>query len=212
MTEILSIFIDHREPVAEMRFHIEKHGNVRIEGTTLKTGDILIDDALVVERKTLTDFAASVVSGRLFSQIGRLASSPQQPVLILEGVGDPAFLSGVSRNALQGALITTTLFYGIPVLRAKDIEETCDLAVFCGRQRQRIASGGLQRAGTRPKGRRTRQLHILQGIPGIGKKRAESLLSHFGSIAAVCTASIKELERCPGIRESTAKVINEILR
>jgi ERCC4-type nuclease len=42
---------------------------------------------LVFERKTLKDFARSIVDGRLFRQAIRLANSKYKSVLILEGTG-----------------------------------------------------------------------------------------------------------------------------
>jgi ERCC4-type nuclease len=48
------------------------------------------------------------------------------------------------------------------------------------------------------------QLSILQSLPGIGPARAQQLLEHFGSVEAVMTASVKQLEILPGIGETTS--------
>ncbi len=42
---------------------------------SLKLGDDRIDRTLVVERKTLSDFAAPVIEGRLFTQASKLAGT-----------------------------------------------------------------------------------------------------------------------------------------
>ena len=97
-----------------------------------------------------------------------------------------------------------SVFYGLAVLRALDSAETARLLVYLGRQAQRFAKGALSRPGYRPKGKRARQLFILQGVPGIGPDRAARLLEHFGSVENVVKASHHELAALKGIGESTA--------
>jgi hypothetical protein len=56
---------------------------VRIEH--LGVGDYSIDGAVLIERKTATDFAQSLMDGRLFSQAKQMANSPLRTAYILEG-------------------------------------------------------------------------------------------------------------------------------
>ena len=112
--------------------------------------------------------------------------------------------SRVRREALQGALITIGVFFGVAVLQSDGPEETARLLVYLGRQAQRIARGGLPRPGYRPKGKRARQLFLLQGLPGIGRERAARLLERFGSVQAVMTASAEDLAAVDGIGKKTA--------
>ena len=58
-----------------------------------------------------------------------------------------------------------------------------------------------------PKGKRKQQLFILQGLPGVGSERAARLLDAFGSVEAVVTATIKELQSVEGIGENIANRI-----
>jgi excinuclease ABC subunit C len=51
----------------------------------------------------------------------------------------------------------------------------------------------------------------LDGVPGIGKKRKEILLRHFGGIQAIRSATIKELSAAPGISRKTAETIKKRL-
>jgi ERCC4-type nuclease len=108
---------------------------------------------------------------------------------------------------MQGALITVSVFYGLAVLRARDAAETARLLAYLGRQARRIASGALPRPGYRPKGRRARQLFVLQGLPGVGPGRAARLLDRFGSVEGVAVASAAELGEVNGIGETTAERI-----
>jgi ERCC4-type nuclease len=137
----------------------------------------------------------------------RLANSTFTGVLILEGTVSDTVEIGMTREAMQGALITVSLILGIPVLRSKYPSETARLIVYIARQIDAMATGGVQRHGYRPKGKRKRQLFILQGLPGVGPERAGRLLDSFGSVEAAISASSSELQSVDGIGISVADKI-----
>lgn len=184
---------------------------VNLKVQRLPVGDFAVEENFLVERKTLRDFAASVVDGRLFRQADKLSRSVRRGIIILEGTACAAGAPNVSREALQGALITVAVFYGLAVLRARDAAETARLLVYLGRQAQRFARQANHRAGRRPKGKRARQLFVLQGLPGVGPGRAENLLERFGSVENVARASVAELAEVPGIGQATACKIRWIV-
>ncbi|PID39884.1 MAG: nuclease [Proteobacteria bacterium] len=177
----------------------------------LSAGDYQINDTLLVERKTIVDFATSIVDGRLFKQMTRLADAPLKCVIVLEGNGQDMKRIGVRREAMQGALITVGLIMGIPVLRSMQAEETARLLVYAARQMDLVTANGVHRPGYRPKTKRKRQLFILQGLPGVGPKRAADLLDHFGSIQKVLDASPTELAFVQGIGPNTAAGIKDAI-
>jgi ERCC4-type nuclease len=195
---------EHKSDVIELLMGIE---NVDVTIRRLSVGDYQVDNRLLVERKTLKDFAVSIIDGRLFKQMLCLANSDSMSVLILEGTASDTAELGMTREAIQGALITVCLILGIPVLRSKDPSETAKLMVYIGRQIESMAMGGVQRHGYRPKNKRKRQLFILQGLPGVGPERAGRLLDRFGSVEAAISASSSELQSVDGIGESIADKI-----
>jgi ERCC4-type nuclease len=203
----IRIVADDRENAGGVIAELGRLEEVALEVRRLKAGDFIVEDRFFVERKTLADFAVSVVDGRLFKQAAALAAKASRPILILEGTAADAGGPAVSRESLQGALITVSVFYGLAVLRARDEAETARLLVYLGRQAQRVAAGALRRAGRRPKGKRARQLYILQGLPGIGPGRAARLLDCFGTVAGVVGAPLDDLVGVDGIGETTAKNI-----
>jgi len=200
----INVIADDREGKAEVTASLlaTKDVNVRID--RLPLGDYMINNHLLFERKTLKDFAASIIDGRLFDQMIRLANSKYRGILILEGTGRDIAASGIRREAMQGALISTTLILGIPVLRSKEPNETARLMIYAARQIKSIAAGGFQRHGYRPKNKRKRQLFILQGLPGVGREKAVRLLDNFGSVEAVITADRHELQAVEGIGKKIA--------
>lgn len=204
---LIHILADDREPEGEVIRSLAEMENVAVEIKRLSLGDYRIDKRVIVERKTLKDFAVSIVDGRLFRQMIRLAGSTLTGVLILEGTADDTTELGITREAMQGALITVSLILGIPVLRAKDSAETAKLIVFMARQVESVARGGVYRQGYRPKNKRKKQLFILQGLPGVGPERAGRLLDRFGSVEGVISAGSDELKSVNGIGKNVADKI-----
>jgi len=202
----LRVVADDREPLVVIEVLRALRG-VNVSVARLKLGDYSVDGILLVERKTLADFALSVMDGRLFSQAARLASSPVRSLVILEGKASSLAGTGVRREALQGAMITVSLIFGIPVLRSEGSEETARLILYAGNQTRAFVTGALQRPGRRPKGKLKTQLRILQGLPGVGPRRALELLKIFGSVEAVLSADEISLQKVSGIGKKTAKAI-----
>jgi len=205
----MKVIIDHREP-EKFRGLFSDEDVVSVE--QLKCGDFLINDQWVFERKTIRDLCISLADGRLFKQALRLVQSAHHPVIILEGCSNEIREFGMRREAVQGALITLSVFFGLPVLRSLEPEETVRLMRYTAEQGVRFAEGGVQRAGYRPKGRKARQLYVLQSLPNIGKKRAETLLEHFGGIEAVMSADEDKLTEVDGIGAPIAEKIRNIVQ
>jgi ERCC4-type nuclease len=202
-----SIVADDRESAAAVLVALRRRECVDLRIERLPVGDYRVDDALLFERKTLLDLVASVKDGRLFTQGLRLAQAPLRTGLILEGSSKDLADSGMRREAIQGALVTLTLYLGIPLLRSMDPEETAALMLFAARQGRAYASGTLPRKGRRPRGKARIQGHILQGLPGVGPERARRLLKRFGTVEAVIAAPPEALASVPGIGKTTAEAI-----
>jgi DNA excision repair protein ERCC-4 len=203
----INIVADDRECKGDVIKFLSENENVDLSIQRLSMGDYQIDNRMIVERKTLKDFAVSIIDGRLFKQMIRLEKSNYRSVLVLEGTVSDTAEIGVTREAMQGALITVSIILGTPVLRSKDPSETARLMVYIGRQIDSLARGGLHRHGYRPKGKRRTQLFILQGLPGIGSEKADRLLNRFGSVEAAISASSSNLQSVDGIGKSIADKI-----
>jgi DNA excision repair protein ERCC-4 len=209
--DAIDVVVDDRETASGIMEYLSRIPNLHVCVQRLHTGDFVIDGAAIFERKTACDFAGSLIDGRLFAQASRLASQPQRAAFILEGPASTWEALGVRREALQGALVSLTLIFDLPVLRTRDVEETAHVLLYAARQLAR-----LQRADPLPyrlkaKRRRTRQLRTLQTLPGIGSDRAKRLLDHFGNVQACFTASADELRQIPGIGLKTAAAIRDLI-
>jgi DNA excision repair protein ERCC-4 len=198
------VHVDDRETQSPVVDLLRQAPDFRVTVSRLKLGDYLVDGRFLFERKTMADLAAAIISGRLFSQALRLASTPLRPAIILEGTGRDRAGNGMHWEAIQGALVTVTLFCGIPLLRTRTPEETVRTMLFTAQQGNALATGALPRRGYRPRGKRARHLFILQGLPGIGPERARRLVAHFGSVEAVVKAGAEELRVVSGIGKRIA--------
>ena len=78
----ISIIADDRERKSEVIQHLSEMKNVSVGIKRLCLGDYLVNNRLVFERKTLNDFALSIIDGRLFSQAIRLAISKYKSLLL----------------------------------------------------------------------------------------------------------------------------------
>jgi len=207
----IDIIADYRESKSKVIASLKEFETVTVHVRRLRLGDYQVDKRLVVERKTYKDFSVSIIDGRLFMQLIRLANSNWSGILILEGTTSEIAGIGLTRETLQGALITTSLILGVAVLPSTDSVETARLIVYAARQLDLKFRGGVYRHGYRPKGKRKLQLFILQGLPGVGSERAEGLLNVFGSVKSVMMASNKELQEVKGIGKKIADKIKWVI-
>jgi ERCC4-type nuclease len=111
---------------------------------------------------------------------------------------------------MQGALITVTLVFGIPLLRSSCPRETADLILYAADQLNRRTTKTPKRPGYHPKGLTRQQNYLLQAIPEIGPTKANLLLETFGSPFGVASATIEDLQNVDGIGTSAAASIHRV--
>ena len=201
------VVVDDREAGSGVAELLAARDDVRLRVERLRLGDYRIDERLLVERKTLPDLVRSITDGRLFTQGCRLADAGIWTAVILEGTGRDLADSGMRREAIQGALITLTLYLGVPLLRSRDPEETARLMLYAARQGRALAVRPLAREGRRPRAKLSIQTRVLQGLPGVGPERARRLLERFGDLESVMAAGVTELESVRGVGRGTAQAI-----
>ncbi len=205
------IVVDDRERFSGVADALLRRPGVTIAVRRLQLGDYQVAGSLIVERKTLSDFAVSVVDGRLFTQASRLARTNRaRPCFILEGTKEDHPNLVISRSAMQGAIIALTLVFGLPLLRSTCPRETADLILYAADQLQRRNSTAPRRQGYHTKGLARQQIFLLQAIPEIGPAKAKLLLDTFGSPFGVASAKIEDLRTVEGIGEVAATRIHQV--
>ena len=208
----VSITVDDRERAAGVLEALQVMDDVLVSIGRLSLGDYVVENGLLVERKTVLDLGLSILDGRLFRQAGRLArAAAMRPCLIVEGAVEDFDRAAVSRPALQGAILTVTLLYGLPVLYSNDQGETARLLRIAACQLRRRYARGPERFGSKTGSDRRLRMLMLQAVPDIGPARAASLVDAFGSIAAITSASVRDLATTAGIGTVIADRLKRIV-
>lgn len=208
MNGSLRVIIDERERNAELKEALEANG-IELDERTIHVGDYIISDRVCVERKTVSDFESSLMSGRLLDQVKRLKQNYELPIIIVEGDPDEFRLG---RNVITGAMIALYVDNGIEVITSRSPKETSDIITTIAKHEQ---NGNLRepslKGGRRAYSTSNYQEYIVANLPGIGPKLARSLLKHFKSIKRIANADVKALMKVEKIGKKKAEAIHATL-
>ncbi len=80
---VIQVLADDRESQSGVVEALNQIPDVEVQIQRLTTGDYRIQNRWCFERKTISDFAQSIVDTRLFSQAKRLANSGYAAAMIL---------------------------------------------------------------------------------------------------------------------------------
>jgi len=198
------IIYDHREEASQIPAELTLIG-IETESMQLSLGDYIVSDRLIVERKSGNDLAQSIMDGRLFDQVKRLVETYDNPVLIVEGKVP------MKRSAFQGAIVSV-IKNGVSVLTVKDSQETVEILNRMALSETKEKRGPVVRKKHKKKNDiETTAIYTLSMIPGISYKKAEQLLSEFGSIKNIAALSKADLTKTAGIGPKTAELIQSVL-
>jgi len=202
--------VDHSERNAALLVLLRQCAEFDVRMEHLTVGDYDIDGGVTVERKTYADFATSLIDGRLFTQAAILARWPRRPVILLEGPR-PSRMPDVHPHALKGAMASLAVMWRLPVLCARDPDDSLRILRFLAHQLGDSDDGLLTRQDRKPKRLASRKLYMLQGLPGVGPALAHRLLLEFGSVERVVTADEASLVKVRGVGAKTAARIRELV-
>jgi ERCC4-type nuclease len=116
---------------------IPKFKDIKLISQTLPLGDIIINDGtndcIIIERKTLSDLAASIKDGRYDEQSYRLNGLQHHNhniVYLIEGdmYRFNSFKERIDKQTLYSAMFSINYFKGFSVMRSNNLEETAMIA------------------------------------------------------------------------------------
>ena len=204
MHETGPVLVDHRERHSPVPAALVRAG-IEVELTDLPVGDYVLSPDLAVERKGPSDLGASIRDGRLFDQAERLQAVFPQAVLLLEG--EPR----IAEDAWRGA-VCRLVEDGFTVLHSLDPDDSAAWMVRLAKRARRphptVRSEGPRRSPRHPSAQAEAMLSM---VPGISTTMARSLLTSYGTLAAVADAAPSGLRHHPGIGPVLAGRLAEAL-
>ncbi len=207
-TKNIDIICDYREERSGIPRSLKRHG-VDVKMDTLLAGDYIINDRIIVERKTKEDFVASLIGNRLFVQCHKLKQTSYSQLMLIEGNPYKTKVN-ISNEAVKGALLSVSISWQIPIVFTHDTNDTAKTLISAGSQLIND-SRFTYRKGHKPKAIMKKRLYLLQGLPMVGTNIANKLLERFGSIENVILASIDDLMEVDGIGKGKASIIKEFI-
>lgn len=204
----IRIIVDSRELFSETVAELYSMDCEIIE-KNLAVGDYVCSDRVCVERKSAEDFTASIIDGRLFTQLKNIAEYYEKPVLIIEGRN--FFSRNISPNAVYGALAACVDF-GVAIFHSSSPRETAKIIYFIARREQRQERRDITfKTKLKPKGIKEMQISIVASLPFVNVTLAKRLLAKFKTVKNIFSANEEEFKKVEGIGEKKAKVIWKIL-
>lgn len=207
------ILIDDREKETTYKYISQIVGEENCKIERLEIGDVVCPEKRVcVERKSIQDFYASVVSQHVFSQCKQMQANYDTSFVIIAGtyrqlLADPNLFS-VNVNVLLGAMASIVSKYKIPVIVTENEKQLCYLVVKI-----------IEKYGESPDLTPIRRLSFntedmkvssLTAIRGVSIEKAKLLMEHFGSIKAICDSQEEKLQEVAGIGPKIAAAVKEV--
>jgi Fanconi anemia group M protein len=202
------IKIDKREIRSGIVDYLKNFG-CEIQEENLEIGDYLLSERVVIERKSFSDFIASIKDLRLFKQAKELTKF-EKPILLIEGF---EYLGNLNESSLFGALASLILNYNISTIWTKNKRESANFIFLAAKREQIEEKRGLTiRVRKKPLSLEEEQKYLIAGLPYINSTLAERLLKKFGTPIRVFNAKKEELMEIEKIGEKKANKILEVLK
>ncbi|MCX6676315.1 MAG: DEAD/DEAH box helicase [Methanothrix sp.] len=204
----MQIFVDSRE--REMAKLLESLG-LLVTVKNLEVGDYVVSDRVAIERKTATDFVASIIDPErnLFRQIADLARTYDRPVLILEG--RDLYTTQMNASSIRGAMISVAVDYGVPIIPTEDRDETASVIALLAHREMREGREPKVHGHKTARTLKEQQEYLISAIPSVGPAVAKNLLKHFATIEKIMTASLEELQVVEKVGPKIAQRIRELV-
>ncbi len=181
-----------------------------LQTAELDCGDYDLGDGVRIERKSATDFTLAIMDKRFFGEVGKLKSSCDQAVYIVEGdiyAGrfhtDPVIV--------REAIAWMTVMQGVPLVPSPSEAFTAELLFAMATQVQHGWGNPVAMRNGKPFDPVNGQTYLVEGLPGVNAAMARVLLEQFGSAAGVFAAPVEMLARVSGISVQAATRMRKVL-
>jgi len=203
---VTSVLVDNREKPETIQRGRAYFKDLTV--TTLPVGDVLAGN-IVVERKKVEDFEASIKDKRYVNQACNMIEASEKGAhcyIILEGSFKDLCKSGyssISREQFYGAIASLSERYGITVLM---VEDNYDFWLMVEKLIKKYNDKRpIRRVYVQPNGE-TVTTRMLQGITGLGEVRARAIADMF-NISDLTFLQPEDLQKIEGIGPKYAETV-----
>lgn len=169
--------------------------------------------AVGIECKTPSDFISSIPDGRLFRQAHDIYDAYDRSMILVEGTLSDVLYArrGMSVSSVMGAIYSVAMRQHVPVqfthpVKSGKFEIHLDAALRAGLKPGQ-PTAALVRKKTTPL---DMALSILASFPGVGEKRALTILSRYKTLQRALQ-SVSGWDEIPGIGPKTVESCMELL-
>ena len=175
----------------------------------LDIGDVVMR-GVVFEMKHPEDFVSSVFDSRLFTQISNMVDNYKNAFILVHGNYSETRMIYNSRARVQNfdGIVASCIARGVIPLFTGSLDTSLDLI---GLISEKCTDGKDRSRPIKRVSLHDKQIGLVCSLPGVSDTRAGALLTHFGSINGILTASEKELCEVKDVGPKTASKIRRIL-
>ncbi len=203
------IFVDTREARNGILDYFWQY-DCEVQTKMLVLGDFIASDRVVIEKKTVKDFAQSITDKRLFQQLGSMKDRFEKPILMIEGQEN--LYEFLQPNIIRGTLAAIAVDMGVPIIWTKDLADTAGIVYWIARREQlQEKRENVLRDKRVPDTLEEMQEYFISSLPDISTVRAKALLDYFKCPMRIFTADGKELMEVKGIGKGIARKIKDVL-
>jgi ERCC4-type nuclease len=207
---VLEIVADVHERRSGVPDALDRLG-VRVTTRALTRGDYVLAPGCVVERKAVVDLHLSIQRGRFWHQMRKLRSTGARPCLLVEGRSLRLEHGGLQLDSIRGALLAVSDL-GVTIVRSEDGDDSAAWMVRLAVRRLQVGAYDRPVYAQRPKRRGPAPAEqALAAVPGISTTTARALLTRFGSLQNVISATEKDLLAVAGLGPVRTRALLEMI-
>lgn len=183
---------------------------LKCKTVTLPVGDIVYNETIVFEHKTVNDFISSVFDGRLFTQISAMQNNYPHSFVLVSGTLTEVLETAEMINRYNSILaaVCSCFVRGCPVIFCDTLINLADVVKVLG---EKLTDGKTRDRPIQKTNLEDKRLRLICSFKGVDATRGKALLNRFDTVSNVLNASSSDLQEVHGIGKVTADNIRAVL-
>jgi len=213
------ILIDYREDKEVVRL-IETL-EIPYEITNLKVGDYLINDSVLIERKTVSDYSGSLKSQHLFNQAYQMSMNyPRSYIVIVGNIMDLYGEDYLSRESYISSLSSLNIRVApegeMGFVTTINVDNEYDFTLLLKYIHEKHSETKFRSMspllGGKKKGSEFMIYDIVSRFPNVGEELAKRILTEFKTIKNIVNSDEKTISKVNGIGKKKSEDLYNLFR